>query len=277
MITELDRQHFHKVFLLLESCRNIEARAVACGTNPGAVYADHPESPTAALVWMQGLQGFQLIGDPRSASLSAGLDACMRAHIEPRLAGQRLGTVEIGVDSAVSDQVLSSLFPVRRVQVDRQHVFALKPDHTPVPAQASEVRTLPPRTAIRSMDLALLKSREFADFSFLKQKILACWDSFDAFAEHGFGCLAEQDGRIVSLCFSAFVHGSTHAVDIETAEEYRNSGCGTAVARHYVQECIRRGLRPYWDCTPENAGSIRIAENTGLSPDFDYRVFWYEL
>jgi len=43
-----------------------EIQAIIEGNNPGWVFVDDLMSPTAALVWAQGIQGFYLIGDSDS-------------------------------------------------------------------------------------------------------------------------------------------------------------------------------------------------------------------
>lgn len=48
-------------------------------------------------------------------------------------------------------------------------------------------------------------------------------------------------------------------------------------AQAYMNECNDRGIRPYWDCSPDNIGSIRLAQGAGLSLDFNYQVYWYSI
>jgi len=45
----------------------------------------------------------------------------------------------------------------------------------------------------------------------------------------------------------------------------------------FVQECVEKGISPYWDCSPDNTGSIGVAKTIGLSSSFDYKIFWYNL
>lgn len=70
---------------------------------------------------------------------------------------------------------------------------------------------------------------------------------------------------IASVCLSAFIADETHAVDIETVEVYRRRNYGAMVAKSFVEECGRVGIHPYWDCSPDNAGSIRLAQGVGMS------------
>ncbi|MDQ0170661.1 hypothetical protein [Paenibacillus tundrae] len=83
MITELQRQDFDKVQHIINTCSTLEVRAVVSGYNPGRIYVDDISNITAALVWIQGQSGFQLIGDPQSEPFMKELPAFMTTHIEP--------------------------------------------------------------------------------------------------------------------------------------------------------------------------------------------------
>ncbi|MFC6333118.1 GNAT family N-acetyltransferase [Paenibacillus septentrionalis] len=46
---------------------------------------------------------------------------------------------------------------------------------------------------------------------------------------------------------------------------------------HLCKRCVEKGISPYWDCSPDNTGSIGVAKTIGLSSSFDYKIFWYNL
>ncbi|MCT1399447.1 GNAT family N-acetyltransferase [Paenibacillus sp. p3-SID867] len=270
MITELNKSEFYKIRHITDKCKNIEVRAVVSGNNPGGVYVDHPTEPTAALIWIEGQKGFQIVGDAQSTTFITELAEYMRNHIEPKLQEQDINWVEIGLDPDPWDKTIQNIFQERRISSDTQHVFTLrgKPQH--IEFQDSVVN-------IQPINREVLKSKRLENHSFLEKKILRFWDSIDSFLEQGFGYFVEDNHNVVSLCFSAFVVDKTHAIDIETLEEHKRRNYGAAVAQAFVQECLQKGIRPYWDCTPENTGSIRLAEKVGMTPDFDYQISWYGL
>lgn len=267
MITELNKQDFYKIRHIIDTCKNIEVRAVINENNPGTVYVDHATEPTVALIWIQGQQSFQLVGDTQSRIFLNHLEEYMRDYIEPQLKKQDINWVEIGVEMNTWDKTIHSIFNNRDISSDIQHVFCLKENTKSIESQDNEI-------TIRKIDMDLLSSRRLENHSFLEKKILRFWDSIDAYLQHGFGYYVEYNNNVVSLCFSAFVADQTHAIDIETLEGHRRSNYGTAVANAFVQECVQNGFHPYWDCSPENIGSIRIAKTIGMSPDFDYQIFW---
>ncbi|GGH27123.1 GNAT family N-acetyltransferase [Paenibacillus segetis] len=269
MIAQFIKQDFYKIRHITDKCDNIEVRAVVSGINPGQVYVDHPTMPTAALIWIQGQAGFQVVGDPHSKSFLNDLEPYMRTYIEPNLIEQNISCVEIGADETWTE-TLQVTFKNRNLSNDIQHVFKLNED-----METNEIHT--DGVIIRKLDEDVLKSRRFENQSYLEGKISRFWDSIDDFLQHGFGYIAEQNNTVVSSCFSAFVADHTHAIDIETIEGYRKRNLGALVARAFVEECKREGIHPYWDCTPENTGSIRLAKSVGMSLDFNYRIFWYNM
>lgn len=269
MIGELKKEEYYKIRHIAEQCKNIEVRAVVQGNNPGHIYVDQEAEPTAALIWIQGQQGFQIIGDPQSEGFLTGLNDYMGTHIEPVLMRQNISVVEIGADLNIWDNTIHTIFNGRNVLSDVQHVFCSESN------LLAQKPPIPDPPGIYRIDKDLLESGRLYNHSFLEKKLLHFWDSIDAFLQQGFGYYMEEDNNLVSLCFSAFVAGQTHALDIETIEGYRRKNYGVQVATAYVNECNQRGIQPYWDCSPDNTGSIRIAETIGMIPDFDYRIFWY--
>jgi len=270
MIAKLDKQDFFKIKHITDECLNIEVRAVANGNNPGEIYVDHPTETTAVLIWIQGQEGFQIVGDAQSKSFMLGLEEYMTNQIEPELKKLNIKYVELGAEIDSWTETLHLIFKKRNISSDIQHVLKLKDGLKSSDSEENKV-------AVRRIDRDLLVLRGFENHSFLERKILHFWNSVDAFLQKGFGYIAEYNNSVVSLCFSAFVADQTHAIDIETLDVYRRRNYGTAVARAFVQECIQKGISPYWDCTPRNTGSIRIAKTIGMSHDFDYKIFWYEL
>lgn len=269
MITELNKQDFSTISHITDRCNNIEVRAIVSGNNPGWVFVDHPIEPTASLVWIQGQKGFHMVGDAQSKSFRTGLDLYMTQHIEPRLREQNVNWVEISVETDSWAEAIQEILHNRNLSNDIQHVFTLRENIV-----TSEIRE--EQVMVRRLDKDLLNSKELENHSFLEDKIHHFWDSIDSFLQKGFGYIALHNNNVVSLCFSAFIADQTHAIDIETLEGYKRNHYGIAVARAFVEDCKQQGIQPYWDCSPDNAGSIRVAKRVGLSPYFDYRIYWYK-
>ena len=282
MITELNQIEFDKVKHLTDSCRNIEVRAVVSGLNPGRIYVDDATNITAALIWIQGHSGFQLIGDAKSIPFRNELHGWMRKHIEPELLHLHIQSVEIGVSDGDWEEVIEHMSGSRELAGDIQHVFIPSSVNGWIntisqPACSSAYTSQYENVRVLSIEEALLEEKTLNQLSFLKDKISHFWTTAEDFLKYGFGYIAVHNDDIASVCLSAFVADEMHAIDIETIEVYRKRNYGALVVHAYAEECKSRGVHPYWDCSPSNTGSIRLAKSIGLSLDFRYKVYWFDL
>jgi RimJ/RimL family protein N-acetyltransferase len=90
------------------------------------------------------------------------------------------------------------------------------------------------------------------------------WASPAEFVERGLGVFLTSGGEVVSLCYAAAVADGLAEVDIATAPEFRERGLAGVVAKRFIKECLRRGVKPTWDCFDYNAGSMKLAERLGF-------------
>ncbi len=67
------------------------------------------------------------------------------------------------------------------------------------------------------------------------------------FFNTGFGFLAVMDNEICGLCYSSCVLENRVEIYIETREEYKNRGLGTAMAKQMVRYCLDNELVPEWE------------------------------
>lgn len=114
------------------------------------------------------------------------------------------------------------------------------------------------------------------DNSFFKEQLFSFWSSLPSFYEKGMGYVALYDGHVVSICFSGFVSGNTHAVAIETLQSHQGKKLAQKLAHLFAQDCFKKGYAVYWDCMGENAPSIAIAKKLGFIEAFCYTVYEYK-
>ncbi|WP_339276964.1 GNAT family N-acetyltransferase [Paenibacillus sp. FSL W8-0426] len=280
MITELNPHEFGKVRHLVDSSGGAEVRAVADCINPGRIYVN--EELNGALFWIEGQGGFQLIGDFWRGTLLVELETFMRETIEPEM--RRLGKdcIEIAMANERGEKAFRQAMVHRETFSDVQYVFGFlgKREQRAVALAhpMPNVSNGPDETvSVVRISRELLEDESYGNREFLAGKILQFWHSGEAFFQHGLGYAVVQHHQIASVCFSAFVAGRIHAIDIETMELYRYKRYASLAAKVYINECIRREIEPYWDCSPDNEGSIRLAKGLGMSLNFDYRICWYSI
>jgi GNAT superfamily N-acetyltransferase len=258
--------------VLALDCPFPEALAIIEGNNPGWVFADDLSTPSAALVWAQGVHGFYLIGDANSAVFREELDLYTDQVLGPRLHNMGVAWFEISGDKSWN-AVIEKVFGERNLEDSQQWVFTLKP-------RGHESVTQ--RKAVGDTDLRRADQRLFVDVStgnkeFLFSKLIRFWGSVDRFLDTGLGYFLVDGEEVTSLCCSGFVAGKIHVIDIETEVSHRRKGYAEVVARAFVTECIDKHLRPHWDCMAENTASARLAEKLGFTRSQVYTLYSFPL
>jgi len=258
--------------ILALDCPFPEALAIIEGNNPGWVFVDDPNRPKAALVWAQGIKGFYLIGDAKSAVFLKELDAFTDQALKPRLHNLGITWFEISGDETWNP-VIEHAFEKRNLEISQQSVYTLEPtQHKPLTQLDANGDC-----QLQRIEAHLLIGLSESNEEFLFSKLIQFWGSVDAFLNAGLGYMLVKGDEIASLCCSGFVAGNVHAIDIETKASHRRKGYAEMAARAFVAECSERRLQPHWDCMAENIASARLAEKLGFTPSHEYTLYSFSL
>ena len=254
------------------ACLFPEPRAVLEGNSPGWVFGDDPRSPRSALVWVQGMEGFYLLGDPDNSSFLADLDQFIVGSLRSLLL--KMGTTWCEISGGPNwHEALEKAFAQRKLQQSRQLVFTMPLE----PGVTMFQNRLLEGCAVQPVNRKFLRLPETNDEGTWKRKVLSCWGSTSAYLRQGIGYAVTREHEVLSLCFSAFVSHSTHVVDIETHPQYRRQGLARQVAEAYGHECRRRDFDIHWDCMAENEPSANLARVIGLVHKSSYTLLSFKL
>ncbi|MCA0172912.1 GNAT family N-acetyltransferase [Bacillus sp. RAR_GA_16] len=273
MIHELDQDEFYKCERLLNEVGHVEAKAVIEGNNPGRVFVDDLYAPKSGLIWLGNHDGFFFIGEEENAEFLQGMNEFIDKTILPE--ARKLGLtnfIAIGNHSSW-DQTIEVLFANRHMQKFDQNVYRL--DH---PLAYHQPTNIPEYEVIKiSGDLLSDQNNSIKNKSFLWSKLTEFWASPHDFLAKGIGYGVVNHHQIVSLCFSGFVAGNVHGLDMETMEEHRGKKLGQLAASWVVNDCVSQGMIPYWDCEEANQPSNAIARKVGLEKSFSYHVYLFPI
>lgn len=264
MISELDRSDFFKCRRLINEHGQMEAKAVVEGVNPGRIFVDDVQAPNAGLIWLGNNDGFIFIGDERNETFANEINDFIDRLIVPEAEMVGLEWFEGVGNHERWNKKIENLFKHRKLGIWNQKVYTLQKE--------DYIRENEP---IIDPEYTILKmSKELTDGSyhdeFLQSKILEFWSSVDKFLNEGIGYCAVYKGGIVSVCFSGFVVDNVHCVDIETLEEHQGNKLAQKLTHAFVNECLERGMLPYWDCMEGNKPSVAVAEKVGFKNVFNY-------
>ncbi|KZE37214.1 acetyltransferase [Bhargavaea cecembensis] len=271
MITELKRAEFKKCRGLLNKQGQLEAQAIVEGVNPGRIFVDDVESPASGLIWLGNNDGFLFIGDEKNEGFNAEIHHFIDTVIKPEAEKVGLAWFEGVGNHPKWDQTIEKVFESRKLGTWNQKVYTLHKDDF----ISGLEHPLEEGYKIEKIDRPLYNNRNqsISNIGFLHSKILEFWPSPEAFLNTGIGYCAVYKSQVVSVCFSGFVVDHVHCVDIETLKEHQGKKLAQHAALAFAEDCLERGLLPYWDCMESNTPSVAVAEKLGFRNAFDYKGY----
>ena len=101
------------------------------------------------------------------------------------------------------------------------------------------------------------------------------WADADAFAKSGFGfLLTTSSGEPISSCYTYTAGGDLAEIQIQTVDAFRGRGYATLVGSAFIEECLKRNLDPYWECSEGNETSSGLARKLGFREVGSFCRLW---
>lgn len=272
MLIELEQSNFSRCKDIINPTGHLEVRAIMAGNNPGRVFVDNEEKPSAGLVWLGNHDGFFFFGEKRNEEFNQKVTGFIDRVIAPQAQELNLEWFECFGNHPGWDETIETIFSGRDMQTWNQKVFSLPGDQRTVsisaclPAEFSLLRIVPGNL-----------SSEISNLPFWGKRICDFWGDLERFFELGIGYGILREKELVGLCFSGFVEGDVHGIDIETLPAYQGKKLGQIMGSAFVEDCQARNLTPYWDCMESNKPSEAVARKIGLVESFSYRGFEFAL
>jgi RimJ/RimL family protein N-acetyltransferase len=244
---ELTSNEFTTLSPLLENVTHNRALvySVLERNHPGRVFANRKMQTTAALI-VTKVNFLFFLGSIRDATFNN----CLPGLIIDRLARES-GANEIAIFAFEEEtrQMLERVFGDERVQRLVRKQFTFNPERFHQRAKSSI--PIP-----EGMELKPLTNQLAAK---IQIDTTIC-----NFKRHEFGFYLAKGADVVSACYSIFTGGGEAEIDILTAEDYQGQGLGTITATAFIEESLKRGLRPNWACWPFREASCALARKLGF-------------
>lgn len=244
----LDSHQFGRVAALFDDTlpNRPLLESVLADRNPGWVFADREEQPTAAVV--VSLYSFTYVGGRPDRELLDFALARSAPASKPRVI-------------CSPDEVSSPAgFIEGDPTIDRIEFTHLVPTwRAPVP--------LPDGMLLEPMTLGLLEQ------CLWKEDVLADSGSLERFLEIGLGICGVIDGRVVSEAYASIPGDRAYEIGAIVHPEFRRQRLGYVTCAALIDECRRRGHGTIWSCDRTNEASTRLARALGYRRERPYR-FW---
>jgi hypothetical protein len=232
--------------------------AVLEGGEPARVFADDTDHPTAALICCPG-GDYVIAGDPAPGPVrrfigdlprEAGVfDSAAYAFFMPHAKWGEAVAADLGVE----------VFPTRSFRYAATTID---------PVDRWQARGTGQGAAVRRIDANLV-----AD---LDSGALATGTAFTVHGAEGreisradladisLGYCAVVDGRIASVASVMRLSTRYASLSIDTTMPLRGRGFGTVACVALVEECLRHGRMPLWNCLASNPASAGTARKLGM-------------
>lgn len=268
MIYLLEEQYFSKIIPLIGNYSHSLFPGCVCkGDNPGWIYVDDPKAPTSAFVYMKKLGG-TLVGNSNNNDFIESFKKNLDKYILPRIKEEDdffsvTGSTELWNSSI--ERILENK------KYDKSSVlrYNLKDSNITAPRfnKGIEIVEIVPE---------LFNNNSIVNISSLKEDIITWWGNIDRFLDRGCGFVGLKNNEVCGWSYSVCIFDSRVEIYIETAENYRNKGIGTAIAHRFINYCLDNNLIPQWEAMSDNEYSHRIAQRIGFELDYEYKLFDFE-
>jgi GNAT superfamily N-acetyltransferase len=260
MVTELNADEFYKCKHFLQDSRLLEVSAVIERINPGRIFADDPDNPASALIWLGNNDGFIFTGDENNERFNSRIKDFIDKELAPEAKSAGLKWFEGAGSHPGWNRVLEKICEGRKWSSWSQRVYKLEEQN-----YVSTEPLIDHNYEVVKINKALLdRVNLINNTEFLDEKILGFWSSYDKFFEYGIGYCIKYENEIVTICMSDFVAGNIHTIGIETLKKHEGKKLAQKAVHRVVKECFSQGYTPYWDCMESNKPSIAVAEAIGF-------------
>ena len=212
-----------------------------------------------ALLWDKGNNVFYLAGPGLAEGAHDRLERLIATEIRPQALDEgRVYFRARGLDPAMDDALPRLLAPTTLRELVELFFGFRQTRSNDVPSPSV------PNIGFAPIDRALLEREDLANLHEIQDEIRWMWGTEERFHAQGWGYAALVPGRAICWCTAEYVSGSQCGIGIATDREYERRGVATATAVHFVEACLRRGVRPFWECAAGNLASTRVAEKVGF-------------
>ncbi|MFS0863087.1 GNAT family N-acetyltransferase [Fredinandcohnia sp. 179-A 10B2 NHS] len=270
MIFKLTKSDYTIVIPLLPGLENHPVIfGVIDGNNPGEIYVDNKINPRTALIWAKN-EMFYLCGNLKNPEFNKEIEEYIASIIKNE-----------AIQHGEHDLNLE-LYPTHKWDgtIDQifQRVQLLKGERVPFTFHKEWFLQSGSKEIADGYEVKLITQELINnDVSHIvENEIKKFWGpTLEPFFEKGFGYAVVQGASIIGTCLSVFITKNEYEIGINTYDtNHRGKGLATAMARAFIEECVRRGVTPHWTTEAFRRDSVAIAKKIGFEQLPNYTVYY---
>lgn len=216
----------------------------------GKIYADHPNTPTAAMAIIGDFTFFA--GKPNRELVSYKPDWCTQSFM-----------IMIPQNESWKNAIID--FYGKRATVISRYAIKKEPHIFDKKKLEKAVASLPKPYTLCMIDERLYQMCKAEAWS---ADLVSQFPNYENYCKLGIGAVVCKENIIISgaSAYSRYKEGIE--IEIDTREEYRRRGFAYVCGAKLILECLKRNLYPSWDA--HNKGSVALAEKLGYHYSHTY-------
>ena len=239
----------------------------------GRLWVDNIEEPRIAITESYAVGSFAFLGTYESSKDFLNLKDFLENELFHHLKKNGYDCFEFSIEGENLREHILEIFKDKSIQTEKEFSFRVN--------EISKSNLgIPKEYQLRKVDdkfWNLLTEGEFENEDFLKVRLLESWYSFEEFKNKSIAYCIILDNKIVAVMVGTARFKNVIAIDIETEEMHKRKGLAYAMAKEFINDCLKNELIPQWDCVESNPNSYNMARKLGFEKINENTVYWFNL
>lgn len=246
---------------------------IVAGICKGTLWVDRIDEPQIAIAASYAVGSHAFLGNITNTDEFKTLEAFINDELFPYLKLRGRNYFEFSVENESLKPYILNMFQEKKINSECEY------SHRTYDF-IEEVYTLAEGFILHEINqefwLTLTKGT-YINSSFISERLLESWESFEEFEHQSFGYCVTYSNRIAAVILGTARFHNIIPIDIETEEAYRHRGLGFILTAHFANECLSKGLIPQWDVVESNPFSIHLAQKAGFKLFKKNDVYWFSI
>jgi RimJ/RimL family protein N-acetyltransferase len=227
----------------------LRCQAVLEAHAAGKIFADHPETPSWAVV-QEATFGSIYLGGMLDAGLVQSIIAALLLN----------GDVLVGL---TEKDPRWALFPPQADYVGHTLEFTDR-------EMGGRLPDLPAGCELRRLDASLGKQIVGRNL------LIHMYGSMQLALQWGYGLCLLREGELLCEAFGGPAAGGIIEIGVETHPHHLHRGYGKITCAHLIDTLEQLGYQTYWNCAQANLASAALARKLGFRAENQYRLMaWF--
>ena len=245
---------------------------IIAGECSGKLWVNQLDNPSIAIVYSHAVGSHSIFSKTLKIDELKRMELFIKQELFEEIRRDGYNTFEISIESESLKPYIHGMFEDKQILSEKEFSYRRsKPlERTADLQEDYQLCRLDHALWLKIIDGA------FTNGSFITQRLLQSWGSFENFEKKSLAfCIIHDDVIVAVIIGTARLHNII-PIDIETDSNYQKNGFAYLLTVEFVNECHRNGLIAQWDCVESNVPSCNLVKKAGFEFVHGNTVYWFD-